>query len=239
MQDIAEFINGRSQTFQSESTHTLEVNRLSLLGRLIPNLVHELNNPLQAISGSATLALEDLHNSEEAGAYLDVIQRETQRSIVLLQLFRQLYRPLNGRPQAINAVELLSQLSPILKDSLNRNSLSVHVEIPPMPVVILAAEPAIQLALINTLLAIAEALPHSNRKDFSVSIGKREKRGCIDIALPLDEALCGAVHDLSPLLFSRELLKTMDGEFLCEKRAEDYLMSLVLPLANQERIHAG
>jgi C4-dicarboxylate-specific signal transduction histidine kinase len=239
MQDIAEFITDHSQPFQPESTQSLEINRFHLLGRLIPNLVHELNNPLQAISGSTTLALEDLNNSEEVAAYLDVIQRETQRSIMLLQLFRQLYRPLNSRPQPINVIELLSQLSPILKDSLNRNSLSVHIEIPPAPVVILAAEPAIQLALINALIVITELLPQSNRKEFSISIGQRERNGCIEIALPQDEKLCNAVHDLSPFLFTRDLVKTMGGEFLYEKRPQDYLLSLNLPLTGKEAGNAN
>lgn len=65
--------------------------RWSIIGRLTASLLHDINNPLQAIRGSLSLALEELNDAEALRLYIDLGMRESDRVIQLIALARRLY----------------------------------------------------------------------------------------------------------------------------------------------------
>ena len=86
----------RSQLIQSE--------RLSLVGRLLASVSHELNNPLQAIQNALFLLKDEEQLSEQGKQDLDVILSEAERMAALIERLRGAYRP--GRAKDFRPVEL-------------------------------------------------------------------------------------------------------------------------------------
>ncbi len=78
------------------STSCSEIQRIyarqQVMGRLLRSLVHELSNPLQAVSGAVRLAQEDIQHPEDLRADLDIIQAESRRMERLIHAARLLYR---------------------------------------------------------------------------------------------------------------------------------------------------
>ncbi len=71
---------------------------LSVQGRLLRSLVHEISNPLQAVTGAVGLAREDLHRPADLLDDLDIMQKELRRLEVLLTTVRRLYRGASPAP---------------------------------------------------------------------------------------------------------------------------------------------
>jgi len=71
---------------------------LSIQGRLLRSLVHEISNPLQAVTGAVGLAREDLQRPADLLDDLDIMQKELHRVEVLLGTVRRLYRGASPAP---------------------------------------------------------------------------------------------------------------------------------------------
>jgi GAF domain-containing protein len=76
----------RSQLIQNE--------RLTLMGKLLASVSHELNNPLQTIQNALFLTRQDLQQSNIHLEEMDIIASEIDRMATLLERLRATYRPL-------------------------------------------------------------------------------------------------------------------------------------------------
>jgi len=70
----------------------IQIERLSVVGRLLASVSHELNNPLQAIQNALFLIKGDETLSEQGRQDLDIILSETERMASLLSRLRNTYR---------------------------------------------------------------------------------------------------------------------------------------------------
>ena len=95
--------NMRSQLIQSE--------RLSLMGKLLASVSHELNNPLQTIQNAMFLIRDDLHHANIHLEDMDIIASEIDRMAMLLERLRSTYRPLH--PEDFGPV----QINDIIEDT--------------------------------------------------------------------------------------------------------------------------
>lgn len=136
----------------------IQTERLRTIGRLTASLAHEVNNPMQAIRGALTLALEDIHNPEELKEYLTLSLQETERVVKLVNRMRQLYHPSSDQFDAIQVTNLLREVFEISKDELNGQRVKVTLALPLHSPIIYGIANQIHLAFLSIFLSLTEAM---------------------------------------------------------------------------------
>jgi signal transduction histidine kinase len=145
--------------------------RLVTIGRLTSAIVHEINNPMQAIRGALTLAMEELEDRQAVASYLELCQQEADRSIQLIGMIRQIYRPHASDPGPVDVAALLHQAADITRDGVNQQGVKLHLDLDePLPRVVAAAD-QLQLALISLILNLADAMGDTGGGELGLRAG--------------------------------------------------------------------
>lgn len=207
-----------------------EIQRQALIGRLTSNIVHELNNPMQAIRGSASLALEDLSNTEDVKQYLQIIQQSSERALSLIKLVHSLYAPSRGTSTPIDLYHLMLILMPILKDDLNHKGLVMQIKPLEKPVFIWGVETALQQFMLTLFLLLDQKVFSSKNKSYAVSFEQTEGHGCLHVLLPV-EFSAREEWNREDFQYLVELLREMNGVFSTENGEENSSLTFAFPLA--------
>ena len=150
-------------------------------GRLLRSLVHELSNPLQAITGAVVLAREDAHLPDELQADLDIVQTELRRMETLLRVVRYLYMP----PEAVALDDWLTHVHLLARKELQWHD--VRWEMPaPLPEGVRLRCPAAYVALLGLLQWMLEGGETSPRV---LQITARRMPAGVEVVLCLDAPL--------------------------------------------------
>lgn len=114
----------------------LQSERLAIVGRLTASLSHEINNPMQAIRGALTLALEELYNPKELTTYIQMSLAESERVVQLIDRMRQIYRPRYSIPDIVDVNHVLQEALNIAHKELRRQRVKLETdlasELPPL-----------------------------------------------------------------------------------------------------------
>jgi signal transduction histidine kinase len=145
--------NMRSQLIQSE--------RLSLMGKLLASVSHELNNPLQTIQNAMFLIRDDLQRADIHLEEMDIIASEIDRMAMLLERLRSTYRPLQTadfEPVPLNS--MIEDTIKLLSTYLRHKDISVEfLPDPALPSVTGLANHLRQVML-NLFINAVEAMPN-------------------------------------------------------------------------------
>jgi len=171
---IARFVGLRmtqqDSTARERPIRDFQGHKFSIIGRLLPNIVHEINNPMQAIKGGAMLALEEENLFEPVTNYLRIILNESDRILSLTTFLRNLCSEKTSDPIPIDLEKMIDQILQIMKDDLNRKGLRFDFLRPQTPCYVKICESDIQLALLDLWLNINTTLHNLDQKEFAVSI---------------------------------------------------------------------
>lgn len=132
--------------------------RLITVGRLTAALVHDINNPMQAIRGAFILALEELDDPQALRTYIQLGQKEVDRAIQLIELIRQVYRTQPDLPTELNLAHLLEIALRLTRDTHLQQQVKPVIDLAPGLPAIKASENRLQLALISLLLNLSDGL---------------------------------------------------------------------------------
>ena len=101
--------------------------RLAAIGTLVSGIAHELNNPLQAITGRAQLLNRDLSVGPTARADLGLIEKESARASVIIRNLARFSRQENVSPSPIRLAEVVASVVELRQHRLEE--LAVHLVI--------------------------------------------------------------------------------------------------------------
>lgn len=160
----------------------LQNERLATVGRLTASLSHEINNPLQAIQSSLTLAGEEIENSEEVLEYLRIAQQEVTRVIGLLNRMRQIYRPQSTTPSSIDLNKLLGEALLTARKELSRENVTLSEALTPNLPVFTGIADQLNLAFLSILLNIIAAQGSSGGGNLRVATGAGPNCVWVEIA---------------------------------------------------------
>ena len=216
----------------------LQEHRLAIIGRLTSNIVHEINNPMQAIRGGAALALEEIDDPASVSEYLRLIQRESDRVLALTALLRSLYSSKENSVKVINIGILLDELLALVKDDLNQKGLQLKVNQAEKPLLVTAVENHVQLAVIELLLNINQILSGLGRKTYSLNLHTASSDAVIELVLdvPVSITLDGtndqgstARNSIDSSLINK-LFQYQDGKISLETKDQQSTIRLEYPL---------
>ncbi|MHB0857685.1 MAG: PAS domain S-box protein [Anaerolineae bacterium] len=138
----------------------MQAERLSIIARLSSSLLHEINNPLQAVVGCVGLAREALNEAGDPAPYLEVAAEQLARTTRIMGRLHSLeHMPKAGtvRPTAVDA--LLEQSIALTLRERKERGIQVVMDIPEsLPLTSLAVD-AMQTVFLNLLLNAIDAMP--------------------------------------------------------------------------------
>ena len=232
MQDFSENSNDNKQahlsgTEQPQSSPDREYQQLAIIGRLTANIVHELNNPMQTISGCTTLALEDIANTDELVQYLNLIQTASGRAMEIIALVRSLYAHANSAPKIADVHGLIQSLMPLLKDDLNHKGLVLNIVPPARSVCAAVVDPAVRLALLNLILDLNQYLTTAQAKFYPLGFFKTETAAVLEFILPVEEP--ALLEKMSGSYHTLDLLTQTHGSLSVKVIAGQTSVQVILP----------
>ena len=95
---------------ESLQQQVIRQERLAAIGVLVSGIAHELNNPLQAISGFSELLQNDPQIGSQAKADLDLIHQESTRAGAIIRNLSRFGRQQESAPVAVSLVEVISSV---------------------------------------------------------------------------------------------------------------------------------
>lgn len=179
--------------------------KLTIAGRLLASVSHELNNPLQAIQNALYLLKEEGTFSEQGRQDLEIVLSETDRMAALLQRLRSTYLPVNRNefsPLQINA--LIEEVSMLVGTLLRHNQVvfAFHPE-PSLPLV-RGLEDQLRQVILNLVINAVDAMPEGGNLQITT------------LLLPESGEVCIQVEDTGPGI-ATEILETLFDPFVTTK----------------------
>ena len=219
---------GHSIQHSTEKTilfeEALNKTRLTIVGRLVPGLIHELNNQLQAVQGSMALALEGLENPDELIKFLQMGIEGSEKMSELINQIRLIYRPHTQPQQEIDLNRLLRQTDTWVGKELSSQNIHFRVVQDESSLFISDNSGDFQLVLLNLIFNLADAINAAGGGSILLSLRQSDREIVLSfITDPLIEPI-----DLS---FEQEALVGCQGEI--NYFQEQQSVKISVPLANK------
>jgi PAS domain S-box-containing protein len=103
--------------------------RLTVMGRLLATVAHELNNPLQAIQNALFLLKEEMNISPQGRQDLEIVLAESERMGNLIERLRDTYRPTQSEdfhPTSLN--NIVEDVHALISTHLRHNNIVFDFE---------------------------------------------------------------------------------------------------------------
>ncbi len=222
----------------------LQSERLRTIGRLTASLAHEINNPMQAIRGALTLAMEELDNPTELQDYIRLSQQETDRVVKLVSRMRQLYHPSSDQLETVNIPALIYETLETTLDEMQRQRVKMQVNLPPDFPTITAILNQAHLAFLSVALHLIDAVGaagggeinisgwHGDQKiwiDFSTS-APIEPAGSLRGSVVSDHQPAGEVGALYGLSLTADIIAANRGSIEIKQMGQSTVLRVTLPV---------
>jgi signal transduction histidine kinase len=180
----------RAQLVQSE--------KLAALGRIVATVVHELNNPLQAIQNALYLVKTSDTLDQQSLEDVQIALAEAARMAEIIARLRDTYRPASSeefRPEALNAI--IEEVHRLIATHLNHNQVTFRFEADPALPLLPIIRDQIKQVLLNICLNAVEAMRTGGHLTVRTHFYPQEKQICIAISDTGD----GIPPDILPHIF--------------------------------------
>jgi len=161
-EELVNTLNRMLDTLATKQNQLLQSAKLAVIGRVTAGIAHEINNPLNNISLTAEVLLEDLPNlacAERLDMVRDVlVQADRAREVVRHLLdFSRSRKPAGWEP--VDLVKLASNALALLKNQLRINHLNATTEFPDQPVLVSGNGNQLEQVVVNIILNAIQASP--------------------------------------------------------------------------------
>lgn len=148
----------RTQLIQSE--------RLTVMGRLLASVSHELNNPLQAIQNALFLLKEERGLSPQGYQDLEIVLSEAERMAAMIARLRATYRPIQeGDFQPVDINNLVEDVYALIATHLRHNGISFAFHPDPSLPLVPGLTDQLRQVLLNLFMNAVEAMKNGGRLD--------------------------------------------------------------------------
>jgi two-component system NtrC family sensor kinase len=114
---------------QSLQRQVVRQERLAAVGLLVSGVAHELNNPLQAILGTAELLERDPQLSPSALEEITLLKTQSGRAREIIRNLSRFVSPQTGPPTLVDLRAVISEVVQLRRHDLEKSSISIDVEI--------------------------------------------------------------------------------------------------------------
>lgn len=147
------------EELKDKQAKMIQTGRLASLGELGTGISHELNQPLTAISGLTSLALEHHENlSTETRDCLSVVHAQAQRMETILENVRSFSRERAPCLVPLVLADVVERAVDLFKNNLEHHHIVLVVHNSRLPVAIMGDSVLLQQAIMNVLTNARDAL---------------------------------------------------------------------------------
>lgn len=142
----------------------IQAEKLTVAGKLLASVSHELNNPIQAIQNALFLLKEEEGISPQGRQDLAIVLSETNRMATLLQRLRATYQPFDPddfKPVQIN--EIIVDVCALLSAHLRQQQITIEKQAAPNLPLVPAIADQIRQVILNLFLNAVDAMPHGGK----------------------------------------------------------------------------
>jgi PAS domain S-box-containing protein len=161
------------------------INRVSMMGELAASLGHEINQPIAAAAINARACSRWLQRHPpqigEAGQAVSRIVNDLDRAAGIIDRNRSLYRRGTPQREVIDLNEIIRQMVIMLRDTANRQSISIRTDLDAALPTTTADRVQVQQVLMNLMLNGIEAMKDQSGE--LTVISKRTEEGRLSISV--------------------------------------------------------
>ncbi|MDG4476666.1 ATP-binding protein [Thiovibrio frasassiensis] len=169
--ELVNSLNLMLQALNTKQNQLVQSEKLAAIGKVTAGIAHEINNPLNNISLTAEVLLEDLPNlacSERMDMVRDIlVQSDRAREVVhhLLEFSRT--RKSNVL-EPVDLVALVESSIALVKNQFRLGGIIYHYDHPEQPVLVSGNSNHLQQVLVNLMLNAVQAMQPNGRLDLIV-----------------------------------------------------------------------
>jgi two-component system, LuxR family, sensor kinase FixL len=159
----------RIQALQADLAH---LQRLTELGQVVSTLVHEVNQPLTAISNyvNACRRLTAFGKHEQIAAALERIADQTERTREIVQRIRDFVNKRDVQMRTENLSHVIDEAIALTRASVRDDDLALTAEVEPVGLKVEIDRVQVQQVLFNLLRNGIEAMQDQPRRELVVAI---------------------------------------------------------------------
>jgi C4-dicarboxylate-specific signal transduction histidine kinase len=151
---------------ESLQQQVIRQERLAAIGLLLSGIAHELNNPLQAISGFAELLQRDRDVRPDVRADLALIQKESARASGIIRNLSRFSRQQHSAPTTVLLGDVVSSVIELRQRRLQEQGVTFEIEeraTRPVVAVLTELQQVVLNFVVNAEQAVAAAPPSERR----------------------------------------------------------------------------
>jgi signal transduction histidine kinase len=217
-QELSETIRERDQMILLTSRFSA----LSGISFFTSAIIHELSQPLQALKLAVSGLLEDARHAPHLAEQAGFVARQTEHCDEIIRALRLIMVRGSAQTQAVDLVESLRALLPVLRTQMELNHIAFESRLPDAPVVVECNSVLFQRIVFNLVANAVEALSGKGDARLTLALDVGEGRALMSVR---DNS--GQLRDLAS--FNLSMLATSDkpdgmgvGLVLSEKIAQQW-----------------
>ena len=187
---------------EESQARLIQSEKMSALGQLTASVVHEINNPLQAIQGCLALVREGLaeeaiHQESRIALLhdLDVASSEVTRIAAIMQRLREFYRPARADVEVADVNAVLDAVFVLTARKLEHSHVALEriprAGDPTSPLLVRSNADQLKQVFLNLVLNAIEALPDGGTLRIATGLDVLAKQGKSQPAVRIDFADTG------------------------------------------------
>ncbi|MCG2785941.1 MAG: GAF domain-containing protein [Anaerolineae bacterium] len=228
----------------------IQIEQLSVIGRLLASVSHELNNPLQAIQNALFLIKGDANLSEQSRQDLDIILSETERMSLLIGRLRATYRTSQSEDYKETILNVIVEDIYALTSTFMRHK-SIIFNFQPDPALpqIYAIPDQIRQVILNLFMNAIDAMPRGGQLTVTTQYIPDDEQILVkvsDTGLGIEESILPNIFNAFitnkesgtglGLTISHEIIQKHDGRILAENNPErGAVFSIWLPVSPKRK----
>lgn len=187
--------------------------RLALVGELTASIVHELRQPLMAISANASAGVRLLREPAKVGEAVDSLSdicSEAETAAQILERLRMMVRKRPLESVALDLNEIARSVQQIVTTDARRRGVTLNVELLPALPAIKGDRVSLQQVVLNLILNAIDAADQNDRKEKrTVTV----RTGCCDgtVEVTVHDTGKGIPPDHLPRIFDAFFTTKPDG----------------------------
>lgn len=193
---------------QSMRSQLIQNERLTIMGKLLASVSHELNNPLQTIQNALYLTREDLQQYNVHLEDLDIIASEIDRMATLLERLRATYRPFQLEDFGpVKLSDVVEDTYRLISTYLRQKNISFEFHPQPDLLPVAGLSNHLKQVLLNLFINSVEAMPQGGHLCLDISMVP----GNHEVVLSLEDNGTGIEQELLPRIFDPFVTNKKNG----------------------------